>query len=254
MIIFKSEREIQHMREAGRIVALALRAVREAVAPGVTTKDLDEVAREVITSHGAIPSFKGYHGYPGNICTSVNEEVVHGIPGSRKLQEGDIVSVDCGATYNGFVGDSAVTIPVGKIDPVSEQLLRVTEESLYQGIAAAIVGNRLSDISHAVQVHVEAVGFSVVRDYVGHGIGRNMHEDPQIPNFGLPGKGPKLKTGMTLAIEPMVNLGRPEVVVLDDKWTVVTRDGKPSAHFEHTVAVLEEGVEVLTLAERISKL
>ena len=246
MIIFKSEREIQHMREAGRIVALALRAVREAVAPGVTTKDLDEVAREVITSHGAIPSFKGYHGYPGNICASVNEEVVHGIPGSRKLQEGDIVSVDCGATYNGFVGDSAVTIPVGKIDPVSEQLLRVTEESLYKGIAAAIVGNRLSDISHAVQVHVEASGFSVVRDYVGHGIGRNMHEDPQIPNFGPPGHGPLLKPGMVLAIEPMVNVGTYKVRTLKDGWTVLTADGKRSAHFEHTIAITPDGPKLLT--------
>lgn len=246
MIIFKSEREIQHMREAGRIVALALRAVREAVAPGVTTKDLDEVAREVITSHGAIPSFKGYHGYPGNICASVNEEVVHGIPGSRKLQEGDIVSVDCGATYNGFVGDSAVTIPVGKIDPVSEQLLRVTEESLYKGIAAAIVGNRLSDISHAVQVHVEAAGFSVVRDYVGHGIGRNMHEDPQIPNFGPPGHGPLLKPGMVLAIEPMVNVGTYKVRTLKDGWTVLTADGKRSAHFEHTIAITPDGPKLLT--------
>ena len=246
MIIFKSEREIQHMREAGRIVALALRAVREAVAPGVTTKDLDEVAREVITSHGAIPSFKGYHGYPGNICASVNEEVVHGIPGSRKLQEGDIVSVDCGATYNGFVGDSAVTIPVGKIDPVSEQLLRVTEESLYQGIAAAIVGNRLSDISHAVQVYVEAAGFSVVRDYVGHGIGRNMHEDPQIPNFGPPGHGPLLKPGMVLAIEPMVNVGTYKVRTLKDGWTVLTADGKRSAHFEHTIAITPDGPKLLT--------
>lgn len=246
MIIFKSEREIQHMREAGRIVALALRAVREAVAPGVTTKDLDEVAREVITSHGAIPSFKGYHGYPGNICASVNEEVVHGIPGLRKLQEGDIVSVDCGATYNGFVGDSAVTIPVGKVDLVSEQLLRVTEESLYQGIAAAIVGNRLSDISHAVQVHVEAAGFSVVRDYVGHGIGRNMHEDPQIPNFGLPGHGPLLKPGMVLAIEPMVNVGTYKVRTLKDGWTVLTADGKRSAHFEHTIAITPDGPKLLT--------
>ena len=220
--------------------------MREAVAPGVTTKDLDEVAREVITSHGAIPSFKGYHGYPGNICASVNEEVVHGIPGSRKLQEGDIVSVDCGATYNGFVGDSAVTIPVGKIDPVSEQLLRVTEESLYKGIAAAIVGNRLSDISHAVQVHVEAAGFSVVRDYVGHGIGRNMHEDPQIPNFGPPGHGPLLKPGMVLAIEPMVNVGTYKVRTLKDGWTVLTADGKRSAHFEHTIAITPDGPKLLT--------
>ena len=246
MIIFKSEREIQQLREAGRIVALALRAVRQAVAPGVTTKDLDEVARELITSHGAIPTFKGYQGYPGNICTSINEEVVHGIPGHRRLQEGDIVSVDCGATYNGYVGDSAVTIPVGKIDPVSEHLLRVTEESLYKGIAAATVGNRLSDISNAVQIHVEAAGLSVVRDYVGHGVGRNMHEDPQIPNYGDPGHGPLLKSGMTLAIEPMVNVGTYKVRSLKDGWTVVTADGKRSAHFEHSIAIMPEGPLILT--------
>ena len=246
MIIFKSEREIQQLREAGRIVALALRAVRQAVAPGVTTKDLDEVARELITSHGAIPTFKGYQGYPGNICTSINEEVVHGIPGHRRLQEGDIVSVDCGATYNGYVGDSAVTIPVGKIDPVSEHLLRITEESLYKGIAAATVGNRLSDISNAVQIHVEAAGLSVVRDYVGHGVGRNMHEDPQIPNYGDPGHGPLLKAGMTLAIEPMVNVGTYKVRSLKDGWTVVTADGKRSAHFEHSIAIMPEGPLILT--------
>lgn len=246
MIIFKSEREIQQLREAGRIVALALRAVRQAVAPGVTTKDLDEVARELITSHGAIPTFKGYQGYPGNICTSINEEVVHGIPGHRRLQEGDIVSVDCGATYNGYVGDSAVTIPVGKIDPVSEHLLRITEESLYKGIAAATVGNRLSDISNAVQIHVEAAGLSVVRDYVGHGVGRNMHEDPQIPNYGDPGHGPLLKSGMTLAIEPMVNVGTYKVRSLKDGWTVVTADGKRSAHFEHSIAIMPEGPLILT--------
>ena len=246
MIIFKSEREIQQLREAGRIVALALRAVRQAVAPGVTTKDLDEVARELITSHGAIPTFKGYQGYPGNICTSINEEVVHGIPGHRRLQEGDIVSVDCGATYNGYVGDSAVTIPVGKIDPVSEHLLRITEESLYKGIAAATVGNRLSDISNAVQIHVEAAGLSVVRDYVGHGVGRNMHEDPQIPNYGDPGHGPLLKSGMTLAIEPMVNVGTYKVRSLKDGWTVVTADGKRSAHFEHSIAITPEGPLILT--------
>lgn len=246
MIIFKSEREIQQLREAGRIVALALRAVRQAVAPGVTTKDLDDVARELITSHGAIPTFKGYQGYPGNICTSINEEVVHGIPGHKRLQEGDIVSVDCGATYNGYVGDSAVTIPVGKIDPVSEHLLRITEESLYKGIAAATVGNRLSDISNAVQVHVEAAGLSVVRDYVGHGVGRNMHEDPQIPNYGDPGHGPLLKSGMTLAIEPMVNVGTYKVRSLKDGWTVVTADGKRSAHFEHSIAITPEGPLILT--------
>ncbi len=246
MIIFKSEREIQYLREAGRIVALALRAVRQAVAPGVTTQDLDEIARELIVAHGAIPAFKGYGGFQGNICASVNEEVVHGIPGPRRLQEGDIISIDCGAICNGYYGDSAVTIPVGTIDPESERLLRVTEESLYKGIAAATVGNRLGDISHAVQCHVEAAGFSVVRDYVGHGIGRNMHEDPQIPNFGAPGRGPLLKPGMVLAIEPMVNVGTYKVRTLKDGWTVVTADGKRSAHFEHTIAITPDGPLILT--------
>lgn len=247
MIIFKSEREIQYLREAGRIVALALRAVRQAVAPGVTTQELDEVARELIVAHGAIPAFKGYGGFQGNICASVNEEVVHGIPGPKRLQAGDIISIDCGAICNGYYGDSAVTIPVGTIDPESERLLRVTEESLYQGIAAATVGNRLGDISHAVQCHVEAEGFSVVRDYVGHGIGRNMHEDPQIPNFGAPGRGPLLKPGMVLAIEPMVNVGTYKVRTLKDGWTVVTADGKRSAHFEHTIAITPDGPKILTV-------
>lgn len=247
MIIFKSEREIQYLREAGRIVALALRAVRQAVAPGVTTQELDEVARELIVAHGAIPAFKGYGGFQGNICASVNEEVVHGIPGPKRLQAGDIISIDCGAICNGYYGDSAVTIPVGTIDPESERLLRVTEESLYQGIAAATVGNRLGDISHAVQCHVEAEGFSVVRDYVGHGIGRSMHEDPQIPNFGAPGRGPLLKPGMVLAIEPMVNVGTYKVRTLKDGWTVVTADGKRSAHFEHTIAITPDGPKILTV-------
>lgn len=246
MIILKSEREIDLMRESGRIVARALQAVREAVKPGVTTAELDEVARKLITDCGGIPTFKGYHGYPGNICTSVNSEVVHGIPGSRCLQEGDIVSVDCGALLNGYHGDAAVTIPVGKVSDDAVRLMDITRESLYKGIEQAIVGNRLGAISAAIQRHAEAAGYGVVRDYVGHGIGRNMHEDPPVPNLGASDKGPLLKEGMVLAIEPMINMGTYEVKVLSDEWTVVTKDGKYSAHFEHTVAITQQGPRILT--------
>lgn len=246
MIILKSEREIDLMRESGRIVAKALQAVADTVKPGVTTAELDEVARKLITDCGAIPSFKGYHGYPGNICTSVNSEVVHGIPGSRCLQEGDIVSVDCGALLNGYHGDAAVTIPVGKVSEATQRLLDVTRESLYKGIEQAVVGNRLGAISAAIQQHAENAGYGVVRDYVGHGIGRNMHEDPSVPNLGEPDKGPLLKAGMVLAIEPMINMGTYEVKVLSDEWTVVTKDSKYSAHFEHTVAITQQGPRILT--------
>ena len=246
MIILKSEREISYLRDAGRIVAEAHAEVKKAVKPGVTTLDLDRIAEEYIKGRGAIPAFKGYHGFTGNICSSVNEEVVHGIPGLRKLKTGDNVSIDIGAVINGYNGDAAITVPVGEIDAEVQRLLDVTEESLYKGIENAIVGNRLSDISHAVQSHVESHGFSVVRDYVGHGIGRNMHEDPQVPNYGSPGRGPRLKSGMTLAIEPMVNLGTYEVKTLDDGWTVVTLDGKRSAHFEHSIAITDGKPEILT--------
>ncbi|MBX6394238.1 MAG: type I methionyl aminopeptidase [Alicyclobacillaceae bacterium] len=246
MIVSKSKAELEWMREAGRIVALAHEAVAKAVAPGITTRELDRIADEVIRKHGAVPSFKGYHGYPASICVSVNEELVHGIPGDRKLAEGDIVSIDIGAMYHGYHGDAAVTLPVGKISDLAKRLLQVTEEALYKGIEKAVVGNRLSDISHAVQVHVESHGFSVVRDYVGHGIGQNMHEDPQIPNFGPPGHGPRLRPGMTLAIEPMVNAGSYHVKTLADNWTVVTADGSLAAHFEHTIAVTEGEPEILT--------
>jgi len=246
MIILKSEREINYLRDAGRIVAETHVEVKKAVKPGVTTLDLDQIAEKYIKSRGAIPAFKGFHGFTGNICSSVNEEVVHGIPGLRKLKTGDNVSIDIGAVINGYNGDAAITVPVGEIDAEVQKLLDVTEEALYKGIESAIIGNRLSDISHSVQKHVEQHGFGVVRDYVGHGIGRSMHEDPQVPNYGSPGRGPRLKSGMTLAIEPMVNLGTYEVKTLDDGWTVVTLDGKRSAHFEHSIAITDGKPEILT--------
>lgn len=246
MIILKSEREIRYMRDAGKIVAGALQEVKKAVRPDVTTQELDTAAEEYIKGAGAIPAFKGYHGFPGNICTSVNEQVVHGIPGLRRLKSGDNVSIDIGAVINGYYGDAAITVPVGEVDAATQKLIAVTESSLYKGLEQAIAANRLSDVSHAVQVEAEAHGFGVVRDYVGHGIGRHMHEDPQIPNYGPPGRGPRLKPGMALAIEPMINAGTFEVKTLDDGWTVVTTDGKRSAHFEHTVVVTEDGPEILT--------
>lgn len=247
MIIFKSAHEISYMREAGRIVAGALNEVKKAVRPGITTLELDRIAEEYIINCGAKPAFKGYFGYPGNICISVNEEVVHGIPGLKKLKDGDNVSIDCGAVINGYYGDSAITVPVGNVSAEVQKLIQVTEEALYKGIEQAVVGNRLSDISHAVQKHAESFGYGVVRDYVGHGIGRKMHEDPQIPNYGEPGRGPRLKAGMVLAIEPMINMGTYQVKSLDDGWTVVTADGLRSAHFEHTIAITEDGPQILTI-------
>ncbi|MGB9661578.1 MAG: type I methionyl aminopeptidase [Moorellaceae bacterium] len=247
MIILKGRRELELMRRAGRIVAEALAELERHIAPGITTWELNRIAEEVLERRGAVPAFKGYRGFPASICTSVNEEVVHGIPGLKKLAEGDIISIDIGAVIDGYYGDAAATFPVGAVDEEKQRLMRVTQEALWQGINSAIVGNRLSDISHAIQSHVEKNGFSVVRDFVGHGIGREMHEDPQLPNFGSPGHGPRLRPGMTLAIEPMVNAGTYKVVTLSDGWTVVTLDGRPSAHFEHTVAVTENGPEVLTL-------
>ena len=246
MILLKSEREIRCMREAGRIVALALDAVGKVVEPGITTQELDEVARRTIVEHGARPAFKGLYGFPANICVSVNCEVVHGIPGSRKLAEGDIVSVDCGAEIGGFNGDSAITIPVGIVSPEIARLIEETRNALYKGIEQAIAGNRVGAISHAVQTYAEKAGFGAVREYVGHGIGRSMHEEPEVPNFGFADRGPLLKAGMVLAIEPMINLGARAVKSTDDGWTVVTRDGKPSAHFEHTVAIMPDGPEILT--------
>ncbi|ODA42175.1 type I methionyl aminopeptidase [Desulfosporosinus sp. BG] len=246
MIELKNANQFSRMRNAGRIVGETLALMRELAKPGVTTLELDRMAEEYIRAQGAIPAFKGYNGFPATLCTSVNEQVVHGIPGLRCLESGDIISIDCGAVIDGYFGDAAVTLPIGEVSPDLQKLLRVTEESLMLGIAQAKLGNRLYDVSYAVQTHVEANGFSVVRDYVGHGIGRAMHEDPQIPNFGKPGRGPRLEVGMALAIEPMVNMGTYEVQTLKDHWTVVTKDKRPSAHFEHTVAITENGLEILT--------
>jgi methionyl aminopeptidase len=246
VIVCKSPAEIVRMRPANRLVAAVLRDLREAVRPGVTTAELDVLAEKWIRDGGGQPAFKGYHGYPATICASVNEQVIHGIPSARTLVEGDILSIDVGAVIDGFYGDSAVTVPVGRISEKAEALLRVTEESLYKGIAQARVGARVSDIGHAVQRHVEAHGFSVVREFVGHGIGTAMHEEPQIPNYGEPGRGPRLTEGMVLAIEPMINAGKSAVRILEDGWTAVTRDGSLSAHFEHTVCVTGSGPAILT--------
>lgn len=246
MIVTKSPAELEIMREAGRITARALRTVGEAVRPGVTTAELDALAEEVIRSAGAVPAFKGYHGFPATLCTSIGSEVVHGIPGRRRLAEGDILSVDCGAVVDGYYGDSAMTFPVGAVSAEARRLIEVTRASLEAAIARCVPGTRLYDISSAVQTVVEKAGFSVVREYVGHGIGRSMHEDPQVPNYGQPGTGPALSPGTVLAIEPMVNAGGHEVRSLADGWTVVTADGSLSAHFEHTVAITENGPWVLT--------
>ncbi|MDP4161684.1 MAG: type I methionyl aminopeptidase [Bacillota bacterium] len=248
MIICKTPREIEIMREAGRIVALTHQELKKHITPGVTTKELDRIAEEFISKHDAIPSFKGYNGFRGSICASVNNELVHGIPGDRVLNEGDIISIDIGAKYKGYHGDSAWTYAVGKIDVETQRLLDVTEESLFQGLNEAKPGERLSNISHKIQSYVEANGFSVVREYVGHGIGQDLHEEPQIPHYGPPNKGPQLKPGMVLAIEPMVNAGTRYVKTLADDWTVVTVDGKVCAHFEHTIAITETGFEILTKA------
>ncbi|SHJ06701.1 type I methionyl aminopeptidase [Desulfofundulus thermosubterraneus] len=246
MIMIKSQRELRYMRDAGRVVAGVLGELSRAIKPGVTTAELDRLAEDFILARGARPAFKGLYGFPASICTSVNEQVVHGIPGLRKLESGDIISIDVGAEINGYFGDGAATFPVGEVSPEAKKLLAVTEGALYEGIRFARQGNRLSDISHAVQSYVEKHGFSVVREYVGHGIGRSMHEEPQVPNFGKPGRGPRLKAGMTLAIEPMVNAGTHEVRTLGDNWTVVTGDSKLSAHFEHTVAITDGEPEILT--------
>jgi len=248
MIILKSRDEIEKMRAAGKVVAIALAELASSIVPGkTTTGDLDALAESVLRRYGAIPSFKGYKDYPSVICVAVNEEVVHGIPGPRMLKEGDIVGIDLGAILEGYHGDAAVTVPVGEISTEAEKLLKATRGALFAGIRMARVGNRLTDISNAIQHHAESRGFSVVRDLVGHGIGRSMHEDPQVPNFGRPGRGPRLEVGMTLAIEPMVNVGGYEVEVLADCWTMVTKDRSLSAHFEHTVAVAERGPDILTL-------
>ena len=247
MISIKSPREIELMKIAGRIVAEALELMKEAVRPGITTLELDTIAEAHIRKSGGIPAFKGYNGFPASICSSVNEQVVHGIPGSIVLKDGDIIGIDIGVIYGGYYGDAARSYGIGKISDEKKKLLRVTEESFFKGIEYALAGNRLSDISHRIQKHVESNGFSVVRDFVGHGIGSNMHEEPQIPNYGLPNKGPRLVAGMTLAIEPMVNQGKYAVKVLKDGWTVVTADGKPSAHYENTIVITSGKPEILTL-------
>lgn len=248
MVKIKTPEQIEKMRVAGQVVARSLEAIQQAIVPGqTTTNDLDLLAERIILEAGGIPSFKGYRGYPSTICASVNEEVVHGIPGPRVLQNGDILGIDIGAIVNGWHGDSAITLPVGEISDEARRLLKVGKEALFRGIAEAQVGNRLSDISHAIQDYAESHGYSVVRDLVGHGIGSEMHEDPQVPNFGKPGRGIVLAEGMTIAIEPMVNAGTYEVDTLSDGWTIVTRDGKLSAHFEHTVAITAAGPKILTL-------
>ena len=246
-IIIKSEREIAVMREAGRITAAVLEELKRRVKPGMKTKELDTVAAREVAKYGATPSFKGYRDFPASLCTSINDEVVHGIPGERTLREGDILSMDFGVIYRGFQGDAAVTVGVGDISPEAKRLIEATEGSLRAAIATARGGARLSDISAAVQGHVEEKGFSVVREYTGHGIGRDMHEEPQILNFGEAGSGPVLKKGMTLAIEPMVNAGHWKTKVSDDGWTVLTADGSLSAHFEHTIAITDGEAEVLTI-------
>lgn len=248
MIILKSAKELERMRQAGKIVYYTHQELKKWIQPGITTGELDRIAEKVIRQFGATPSFKGYNGFPGSICTSVNEELVHGIPGKRKLKEGDIISLDIGACYDGYHGDSAWTYPVGNISPEAERLLKVTEESLYKGLEQAKPGARIGDISHAIQTVAEEAGYSIVREYVGHGVGQSLHEAPSVPNYGLPGKGPRLKPGMTLAVEPMVNMGRRFVRTLADNWTVVTTDGSLCAHFEHTIAITEEGHEILTIA------
>ena len=245
-ILIKSAREIEKMRQAGRIVATVLAELKSQVKPGMKTKVLDEIAQRETEKLGAIPSFKGYHGYPASVCVSINDEIVHGIPGNRIMNEGDIVSIDFGVIYNDFQGDAALTVGVGSITPEAEKLLETTENSLMAGIQAAHAGARLGDISSAIQDYAESRGYSVVREYTGHGIGRDMHEDPQIPNFGVSGQGPLLKKGMTFALEPMINIGDWRTRVEDDNWTVKTSDGSLSAHFEHTIAITDEGSEILT--------
>ncbi|MBI4830491.1 MAG: type I methionyl aminopeptidase [Candidatus Lindowbacteria bacterium] len=248
MIVIRSRGELVTLREANQIVARILQELAEDIGPGISTEMLDLKAERLIAKAHGKPAFKGYRGYPKTICVSINEQVVHGIPSSDVfIREGDIVSIDSGVVYKGYVGDTAATFPVGEVSDEKKRLIQVTRESLFEGIAQARGGNRLSDISHAVQSHVEKHGFSVVRDFVGHGIGQKMHEEPQIPNFGRPHLGPRLEPGMVLAIEPMVNAGAYDVKVLEDGWTVVTKDGRPSAHFEHSVAVTEGEAEILSL-------
>jgi len=247
MIILKSPQEIAKIRAAGRIVAGAIEELKTRVRPGIKTKELDRIAEEFIHKKGGIPAFKGYRGYPNTLCISVNEEIVHGIPSDRVLEEGDIAGIDLGVLLDGYYGDAAVTLPAGTISSQAKRLMETTEAALYKAIDAAVIGNRVSDIAHTIQSYVEGAGYSVVREFVGHGIGRSLHEDPPVPNFGEPGQGPQLREGMVLAIEPMVNAGRSDLFVLENGWTAVTKDRSLSAHFEHTVAVTKNGPLILTV-------
>lgn len=247
MITSKSQREIETMKHAGKITSMALAAVAKAIKPGVSTKQLDAIAEKTIRSMGATPSFKGYGGFPGSICTSINEQLVHGIPSNVTLKEGDIISIDCGACYKGYHGDSAWTFAVGEVSTEAKNLMKVTKESLFEGLKQVKAGNRLGDVCHAIGAYVEEHGYSVPVDYTGHGIGTALHEEPAIPNFGQAGRGILLKEGMTLAIEPMVHAGKPQTRVLQDDWTVVTKDGSLAAHYEHTILVTKEGYEILTI-------
>jgi methionyl aminopeptidase len=249
MVILKSPDEVEKMSRSCRIVAETLRDLEGIVRPGISTRDIEIFVEKAVAAKGAVPAFKGYRNYPASVCTSVNDQVVHGIPSDAVLKDGDIVSIDLGVYLDGFYGDGAITLPVGTVSPLAERLIRVTRKALTLGIGMVKPGHRVSDISHAIQQHVEQNGFSVVRSFVGHGIGRSLHEEPQIPNFGEPGRGPRLREGMTLAIEPMVNEGGHEVTILDDGWTAVTSDGSLSAHWEHTVAVTKNGARILTIAE-----
>jgi methionyl aminopeptidase len=246
MILLKSPQELAKMEVANRLVAEILEGIKERLQPGVETRELDELAEEMCRGRRVEPAFKGYRGYPSSICISVNEEIVHGIPGARRIKAGDLVSLDFGVIYQGYYGDAAVTVAVGEVDNRVRKLMEVTEKALYAGIGQAKAGQRLTDISHAVQTVVESAGFGVIREFVGHGIGRSLHEDPQIPNFGVPGRGPVLQAGMTLAIEPMTSMGAWQVKILQDGWTAVTQDGSLAAHFEHTVAVTENGPRILS--------
>ena len=247
MIILKSKREVEKLRDAGRVVAETHAFLKELITPGISTGELDRRAEEFLRKQGSIPAFKGYGGFPGSICASINEEVVHGIPGKKQLKDGDIISLDIGSIVDGYYGDSAKTHPVGEITEENQRLIDATRQSFYEGLKFAKVGFRLSDISNAIQTYAEGEGFSVVRDFVGHGIGQEMHEEPQIPNFGLAGKGPRLREGMVLAIEPMINAGTYRVKVLEDNWTVITCDGKNSAHYEHTIAITDDEPSILSL-------
>jgi methionyl aminopeptidase len=249
MIIYKSKDEIREMSCSNRIVAQVLAEVTRKAKPGITTLELDRYAEKRAREMGAVPAFKGYRGYPASLCTSVNEEIVHGIPSSRVLKNGDILSIDFGVVLNGFYGDAAVTVPVGDISGTAARLIETVKESLFRGIKQAAAGNRISDISAAVQEYVEKNGFNVIRNFVGHGIGYSLHEEPQIPNYGAPGQGPKIKPGMVLAIEPMISVGNWEVEIMRDNWTAVTKDGSLSAHYEHTIAVTAEGPEILSISD-----